>query len=151
MNLKDLRPYVFWAHIQWLEESGAKPHLVLQNGPKTMLPLSLRAHSAVTFNISEESVRELRIDENGLSFLARFSGKEYQVFAPLDCVLLLRSEDGLVQIALHRETNLQASFQQETKPKLSDLQRSVLRDVNQSIIESVLLKPTLAAVGNSDG
>lgn len=107
MNLKDPRPYVFLAHIQWLDESGAKPHLVIQNGPKTLFPPAFHAHSTVTFNISAEAVKGLQVDQDGLSFSARFSGKEFNVFAPLDCLLQLFSFDQRVRIGLQRNPEQQ--------------------------------------------
>lgn len=106
MTLKDPRPYVFWAHIQWLDESGAIPHLVLQNGPKTLFPPALQSHSTVTFNVSAESVHKLELDENGISFSARFSGKDFRVYAPLDCMLMILSKDQQVRIGLQQPTQV---------------------------------------------
>ena len=129
MTLKDPRPYVFWAHIQWLDESGATPHLVIQNGPKTMFPPAFQAHSVVTFNVSTEAVKQLSLDEHGLSFSARFGGKEFKVYAPLDCLLQLHSADQKVRIGLQQQQSSpqpqpQETIQEETvqapfKPELS--------------------------------
>jgi stringent starvation protein B len=105
--MKDIRPYMFWAHIQWLDESGVTPHIAIQNGPKTMFPPSLQSHSVVTFNVSAEAVNGLNLDEHGLSFSARFGGREFKVFAPLDCLLQLHSKDGQVRIGLQAPTGEQ--------------------------------------------
>lgn len=98
--LKDIRPYILWAHIQWLDESDAKPHIVIQNGPKTLFPPAFQSHSVVIFNVSTESVKGMNLDENGLSFSAKFGGKEFRVYAPLDCLMQIHSADGTVRVGL---------------------------------------------------
>jgi len=141
MELKDPRPYVFWAHIQWLDESEAKPHLVIQNGPKTIFPPALQAHSTVTFNVSAESVRGLQIDEDGLSFSARFSGKEYKVYAPLDCLMMLHSGDNQVRIGLQKEAASAPVFQQETIEQEVPVQQkpelTVLKGVSDGVSDGI--------------
>lgn len=121
MNLKDIRPYMLQAHIQWLEDSGAVPHLVIQNGTKTLFPAHLSANSLVTFRITKESIRNLNIDDQGLSFSARFSGKEFTVYAPLDCVMQLHSENGKVIIQLQKPTELATEQSESSAVEQSQL------------------------------
>ena len=144
MSLKDPRPYVLWAHIQWLDESNAKPHIAIQNGPKTMFPPAFQAHSVVTFNVSAEAVNGLQLDENGLSFSARFSGKEFKVYAPLDCLLQLNSADGQIRIGL------QPQQQQSQQPQSSPTEVVQEQEEEQILSPS---KPSLTVVagGASDG
>jgi stringent starvation protein B len=145
MSLKDPRPYVLWAHIQWLDESNAKPHIAIQNGPKTMFPPAFQAHSVVTFNVSAEAVNGLQLDENGLSFSARFSGKEFKVYAPLDCLLQLNSADGQIRIGLQPQQNQQ--------PQSSQTEVVQEQQEKQILEQPTKTKPTLAVItgGASDG
>lgn len=119
MTLKDPRPYVFYAHIQWLDDSTADPHLVLQNGPKTRFPPHLAANSVVTFKVGAVAVRNLRIDEEGVSFSARFQGQEFTVYAPLDCMLMIYSADGQVRIPLQQ-------FQEVPQPQSQEAPRQAV-------------------------
>lgn len=142
MKMKDMRPYMLWAHIQWLDESGVTPHITIQNGPKTVFPPAFQSHSVVTFNIATESVQGLRLDENGISFSARFSGREFQVFAPLDCLLQLSSKDGQIRIAL-----------QQTEPQPQDSGTTVEQIEPEQIEPAAPVKPSLTEIkgGESDG
>lgn len=162
-----MRPYILWAHIQWLDESDAKPHIVIQNGPKTLFPPAFQSHSVVTFNISTESVKGLNLDENGLSFSARFSGKEFKVYAPLDCLMQIHSADQTIRIGLQRPpekepvAELQRAEVESKKSPMAPKTRSL-----QDILEetdppnlvshkftsmSARVKPTLVSGGTSDG
>ena len=143
MKMKDMRPYMLWAHIQWLDESGVTPHITIQNGPKTIFPPAFQSHSVVTFNIATESVQGLRLDENGISFSARFSGREFQVFAPLDCLLQLSSKDGQVRIGL-----------QQPPPGSESQQETTVEEIEPEQIEPASpVKPSLTVItgGESDG
>lgn len=147
MNLKDPRPYVFYAHIQWLEESGADPHLVLQNGPKTRFPPHLATNSVVTFRVTSEATRNLLITEDGISFSVRFGGKEFVVFAPLDCMLMLASANGEVRIPFQNIGQDQAESQR-SKPVPQEEMAPPTRE-----IQPERKKPELSIItgGQSDG
>lgn len=150
MELKDPRPYVFYAHIQWLDESNAGPHLVLQNGPKTRFPAHLAMNSVVVFDVSSQAVRNLKIDEEGISFSARFSGKEFTLFAPLDCMLMLQSANGQVRVPFQ-------ALNQEPLPQQENIPQSekgpLTREVTpEEVRRSVAGKPALSVMsGKSDG
>jgi stringent starvation protein B len=141
MQLKDPKPYMMYAYIRWLDDSKAAPHVVIQNGEKTRFPPHLSANSLVTFRVTSESIRNLNIDDDGISFLARFSGKEFTVYAPLDCVVQVHSENGKVIIQTQ---------QPDPQPQTREF-----RAVEQSVapIRPAPSKPTLGVVegGKSDG
>ena len=145
MNLKDPRPYVFYAHIQWLDDSDADPHLVLQNDPKTRFPPHLSANSVVTFKVGAVAVRNLRIDEEGVSFSARFQGKEFTVYAPLDCMLMVYSADGSVRVP----------FQQlnEPPPQPRPVSQNEMAPLTRDTSVPEKRKPELTVItgGTSDG
>ena len=152
--MKDPRPYIFSAHIEWLDDSGARPHIVIQNGPKTNFPPSLMSHSLVTFNISGESVKNLFIDESGMSFHARFNGKEFTVFAPLDCLMQLHSGDGQIRIGL--QANVPTPIAGPTDEQLREASRQALANLTaeaETKQSPPAEKPKLAAIkgGTSDG
>ena len=142
MVMKDPRPYIFWAHIQWLDESGATPHISIQNGPKVLFPPSLAAHSVVTFNIATEAINGITLDENGLSFSARFGGREFQVYAPLDSLLQLASKDGQVRIGLQAPTGEQRPHPVPTPEPVEEVSPEPVRQKPQL---------TVIAGGESDG
>ena len=124
MQLKNLAPYIILAHIYWLDDSGAVPHVVLKNSDKSLFPPGFTDRDSVMFNVSEEAVTKFSLDENGISFCARFSGREFTVYAPLSCILALASKDGGVNIPV----NQQAVTQGETLVQESKQEQEVLKE-----------------------
>lgn len=102
MPIKDLRPYLLAAHIQWLDDSNEDPHIVIVNGPEVRFPPHLATADALTFKVSEEAVQNLIVDEAGVSFNARFNGKAFSIFAPFNSVVKLHSKNMLIALNLQQ-------------------------------------------------
>ena len=100
MKLLNIAPYLINAHIYWLDDSGGTPHIMLKNSEKSMFPPAFQNEVAVLFNISETAVQNFSLDDNGVSFVARFSGREFEVYAPLDCIISIQSKDGTINIPI---------------------------------------------------
>lgn len=80
--------------INELDDQGAWPQLLIENVEGVKFPPPLDKQKAVLFNVSAMSVVNLLIDEEGVSFSARFGGgKEFTVYAPISAVLQVRSKD----------------------------------------------------------
>lgn len=113
--MKDIRPYMINAHIQWLDDSGARPHLVIENGPNVKVPVHLSAQPVISFLVTSGAVQKLVLDEDGMSFVARFNGQPFTVFAPLDSLVGLIGNNGEIQIPLKRQSEVQ-NTEQEAEP-----------------------------------
>lgn len=134
MSLKNIAPYILYAHIQWLEDSGKHPHVILKNSDKTMFPANLLNEPMVKFGIGSESVQNLNIDDDGISFSARFSGKQHNVYAPFDCILSIHSKDGTVTIPIHPQQEQTAPPEtqtiEETVPVVEKVKLSIVQGDN---------------------
>lgn len=113
MKLKNIEPYLIHAHLQWLDDSGAQPHIVLKNSDKVRFPDILANEPMVKFLVSQESVQNLIIDDRGISFYARFSGKEFNVYAPIDHIVYILSKDNTVNIPVQAHTPKPEVVEQE--------------------------------------
>ncbi len=91
MALRDIRPYMLSAHIQWLDDSNETPHIVVVNGPGVVFPAHLRDAPSLLFNLSSEAVQNLHIADEGVTFQGRFQGKVVEVHAPLDAVVAVQN------------------------------------------------------------
>lgn len=114
MALKNIRPYVISSHIQWIDDSGERPHIIVLNGEGVLFPPHMEHESALTFNVSSDAVQNLEIDDDGVSFTARFQGSVFRVHAPLNAVVAIRDGDSNVLISFTIE---QIEEQEETPQK----------------------------------
>lgn len=72
---------------EWLVDCGLTPHVMADAGIDGLLvPESAIQDGRVVLNISPAAVRDLFIDADGLSFVARFSGVSQAVMVPMAAV-----------------------------------------------------------------
>jgi stringent starvation protein B len=111
--MKDIRPYIINAHVQWLDDSNVRPHLVIENGPDVKVPAHLKSEPVISFLVQAGSVEKFILDETGVSFVARFNGMPFTVFAPLNNLVAIIAKNGEIQIPLRGETQKSVPIQEE--------------------------------------
>ena len=96
MQLPSNKPYLLRAIYEWIVDSNATPHVSLfAENPNVLVPEQYVEDGKITLNISPTAAQGLLIDNDSLSFSARFGGKPYNIYAPIGAVLALyASENG---------------------------------------------------------
>lgn len=94
-GLSSRRPYLIRALYEWVLDNNLTPHLlVAADAPGVDLPAQFAADDGrITINISPSAVRGLRLDNDGVAFSARFSGRSYAVTIPPGAVLALYARE----------------------------------------------------------
>ena len=86
-ELSSLRPYLLRAHHEWMSDNGLTPHLVVNaERPGVAVPLEFIKDGSIVLNISLRAVRDLALDNDAISFNARFSGVSHQIYVPIGAV-----------------------------------------------------------------
>lgn len=81
------QPYLLRALNEWIVDNGATPQILVDSAhPDLNIPDAVRAGDKVVLNISPSAVRDLEIDNEYVSFVARFSGVSYAVLVPVEAV-----------------------------------------------------------------
>lgn len=71
----------------WIVDSGLTPHVMADAGVEGLVvPEHAIQDGRVVLNIGPSAVRDLLIDQEGLSFVARFSGVSQAVMVPMAAV-----------------------------------------------------------------
>ena len=96
MKLPSNRSYLLRAIYEWIVDNNATPHITLfAENPDVLVPEQFIEDGKITLNISPTAAQGLSIDNESLSFSARFSGKAFNVYAPIGSVLAIyASENG---------------------------------------------------------
>lgn len=96
MQLTSNKPYLLRAIYEWVVDNDATPHVVLfAENPMVQVPQQFVENGKIVLNISPTAAKDLLIDNDGLSFSARFGGKPYSIYSPIGAVLALyASESG---------------------------------------------------------
>lgn len=78
------RPYLMRAFYNWIVDSECTPHVIVDaTKPNVEVPEQFIENGKIVLNIAPRSVLAFSLDDNALSFNARFSGQAMQVYVPL--------------------------------------------------------------------
>lgn len=81
------RPYLLRAVHEWIVDSGLTPHLIADaDHAELEVPASARQDGRVVLNVSPSAVRDLLIDSDLVTFVARFGGVSRGVSVPMAAV-----------------------------------------------------------------
>ena len=79
----DKRPYLIRAIYDWCIDNENTPYVMALVEKKTLIPEALSNSKEIVLNLSPQSIQNLYIDDEGVSFKGRFSGNSYNIFLPL--------------------------------------------------------------------
>jgi len=96
MEFLSKKPYLLRAIYEWVLDNDATPHVLLfAENPEVMVPQQFVENGKIILNISPTAAQDFIIDNDGLSFSARFGGKPFNIYSPIGAVLALyASENG---------------------------------------------------------
>lgn len=81
------RPYLLRAMHEWIVDSGLTPHIIADAAhPEMVVPSTAVQEGKVVLNVSPSAVRDLLVDAEFVSFVARFGGVSQAVSVPTAAV-----------------------------------------------------------------
>ena len=88
------RPYLLRALVEWINDNAMTPHIMVDAGvPGVQVPASAVKDERVVLNIAERAVMRLHIDNEVVSFTARFSGVSFPVSVPIAAILAVYARE----------------------------------------------------------
>ena len=88
------RPYLLRALYEWIVDNSATPQILVDGtDAELQIPDAVRSGDKVVLNISPSAVRDLDVDSDYVSFVARFSGVSHGVVVPIDAVLAIYARE----------------------------------------------------------
>ena len=76
------KPYLIRALHEWCIDSGYTPHIVVQVSPHTRVPMAYVKEGEIVLNINYSAAKGLLIDNDAISFSARFGGVAQEIYIP---------------------------------------------------------------------
>ena len=78
------RPYLIRALYEWINDNGLTPYVLADASIAGVdVPKSAIQDGKVTLNISVRAVQALQLDDDAISFSARFGGVSRRIFLPV--------------------------------------------------------------------
>lgn len=88
------KPYLVRGLNEWILDNGLTPYVLIATGSdQVMIPAGIAQDGKVVLNISPDAVRDLNIDNEALSFSARFNGVSQDVYCPMAYLLAIYARE----------------------------------------------------------
>jgi stringent starvation protein B len=89
-----MRPYLLRAIYEWIVDNRFTPHVLIDaEHPDVKVPRQYVRDGQIVLNISMTAVRQLELENEWISFTARFSGASMRVYAPMAAVLAIYTKE----------------------------------------------------------
>ena len=85
--MKSTKPYLLRAMYEWIVASDCTPHLLASaTADHVDVPDQAINEGKVVLNVSPSAVRDMLMDDQGVSFVARFGGVSRAVYLPMQAI-----------------------------------------------------------------
>lgn len=110
LNMTSNRPYLLRAFYQWIVDNECTPYIVVEADlPHVQVPPQTVRDGQVVLNISPSAVQNLLLEDEQVTFSARFGGVPFEVYIPVYAISAVYA----------RENGAGTMFPPEEIPELS--------------------------------
>ena len=87
MNMTSSKPYLFRATIEWIEDNGLTPHIVVDATVSgVVVPTEHVKDGEIVLNVSSNSVKLYTSNNDEFNFSASFAGRYMDIFLPMSSI-----------------------------------------------------------------
>ena len=80
------KPYMVRAIHEWCVDNGFTPHLMVVVSSKTRVPMAYVKEGEIVLNLNYSATKDLQIDNEAVTFSARFGGVSQNLYVPMGAV-----------------------------------------------------------------
>jgi len=95
------KPYLIRALHQWCTDFGFTPFLAVFVDERVEVPMEFVKNNEIVLNISSEACHQLHIENDWISFQARFGGVPRKVLVPITHVLAIYARENGQGMSFH--------------------------------------------------
>lgn len=111
------QPYFLRALYEWCVDSGYTPYLTVAVDDRTRVPEAYVKDGQIVLNIGPNAVRQMKMDNDWISFSARFGGQAHAIQVPMaNVVAIYARETGEGMAFRHAEAFPAEAAQSEEAP-----------------------------------
>ena len=94
-NMADIstKPYLLRAIYEWCTDSGYTPYLAVKVDAATTVPMEYVKKGEIILNISYGATSGLKMDNDAITFRARFNGVSRELYIPVHNVLAIYANE----------------------------------------------------------
>ena len=137
------KPYLLRAIYEWCTDNGYTPHIAVVVDSRTRVPMQFVKNGEIVLNISFEATSGLKMENQDISFSARFGGVSRDILVPVENVIAIYARENGQGMAFEAP-NL------ATAPTAVELQQEESAPALSSVPVSEPEKKNAGSEGNGD-
>nr|WP_281648610.1 ClpXP protease specificity-enhancing factor [Parendozoicomonas sp. Alg238-R29] len=115
------RPYIIRALYDWIVDNECTPYLLVDAlWPGVFVPPGFAEDDQIVLNVSPVAVRELSLENDAVSFSARFNGKSCDVYVPVASVMAIYARENGQGMVFEMEPRPEEEAAEEVKSSISE-------------------------------
>ncbi len=145
------KPYFMRAIYEWCSDNGYTPYLAVKVNAASKVPMEFVRNGEIVLNISFGATSALKMDNEAISFKARFGGVSRDLYVPVENVMAIyASENGqgmAFEVELDQPEASAPAEIEKAKPGLGlAVAHSAMENEDKPILEKKSEKPSLKVV-----
>ncbi len=141
------RPYLLRALYEWCSDNSLTPYIAAYVDETVKVPREYVKNNEIVLNVSMDATSNLKIDNEGVRFKARFGGVAREIVVPMDHVIAIYARENGQGMAFPVPQSVQPRG--EVQPSPQEEKRNGLRAVPEATPDEstniLLMKVTPAA------
>ncbi|WP_300272055.1 ClpXP protease specificity-enhancing factor [Halomonas sp.] len=125
--MRSSRPYLARALYQWLLDNDLTPHIVVDaEHPEVEIPRQFVQNGQIVLNLSPTAVKDLAMENEAISFGARFGGQPMRVMVPSAALVAIYGRENGVGMVFGHEPVMPEPVNEEAEepaPSLTEVER----------------------------
>jgi stringent starvation protein B len=114
------KPYLIRAIYEWCADQGFTPYLAAQVDEHTRVPSGYVRDGQIVLNIGADATHQLVMDNECVSFQARFNGVAHHIVVPVDNVAAIYARENGQGMAFEVQLTSEVSVTAETSDVSDD-------------------------------
>ncbi len=119
--MTSIQPYLLRAFHDWIVDNGLTPYMLVDaNYEDVAVPEQYVENGQIILNLSPTAVQNLLLDNDWVSFSARFSGQPFSVYVPIKAVLGVYAKENGKGMFFQDEDTEKSTVLEPEKPAKSN-------------------------------
>ena len=122
------KPYLIRALYEWCTDNGYTPHIAVKVQGQVRVPMEFVRNGDIVLNIAFSATSGLQMDNQAVTFKARFGGVSRDIYVPIDAIAAIYASENGQGMAFDVIADLAASkelLDVETAPAKAELSLSL--------------------------
>ncbi len=87
------KPYLLRALYEWCNDNGLTPYVAVKVDASVRVPMEYVKDNEIVLNISMDATSALQLDNDFISFKARFGGQPREIVVPIERVMAIYARE----------------------------------------------------------